>query len=130
MADAKMPRPVAILGNHLRSAAEVTAIVAQRTSVKLATTLPAIRLALVSNAKRGPEEWDALVQVECWAAKDETCDDIAVAVEHSLPALAGQRTSGYVVAADVRNVISSPDPETDGPRLIVTVELLIYATDT
>lgn len=129
MPDAAMPDPGLIVGTHLRAHPRVTALVDQRSSLRLATTMPAIRYAVTSNPKRGPEEWAPTVQVECWAVKDEQAWEIATAVASSLPDLPGVRATGQVVQADVTNVFTSPDPDTQRPRVIVLVSVLLFALD-
>lgn len=126
-----MPLARLIIGEHLRSHPAVTAHVGARSAVSLSSTLPAIRYALVYSQTPGPEEWRAHVQVECWAdvGQDETCDRTARAVVASLPDIPGESSSGYVVGTEVTNVFTAADPDTDQPRVIVLVTLLLYATD-
>jgi hypothetical protein len=118
-----------ILGEHLRSHALVTARVGTRSSESLSTTLPAIRYAIVATPKRGPEEWEPTGQVECWAATSADAERTARAVVASMADLPGQRSTGYVAAAEATNVFPSEDPETHRPRVIVLVSLLVYGTD-
>lgn len=129
MPDALMPDPNVIIGEHLRSHARVTALVGTRSSTKLATTMPAIRYTVTSNPKRGPEEWEPSLQVECWGTSEQGAEQLARAVEASLTDLPGARRTGEVAAAEATNAFPSPDPETDRPRVIVLVTLLLFALD-
>lgn len=129
MTDALLPDVDRIIGEHLRSNALVTALVGTRSSEVLSTTLPAIRYAVTATPKRGPEEWAPTAQVECWAVTDAAARRIARAVVAAVASLPGARTTGHVAAAEATNAFSSPDPDTKRPRVIVLVDLLVYATD-
>jgi hypothetical protein len=127
--DTLAPDPLKILGQHLRSSTLVTALVGQRSSLILSTTLPAIRYAVAANPKTGPDEWAPSAQIECWANDDAAASDLARAAAASINDLPGARSTGLVAEAEVTNIFSSPDPDTHRPRVIVLVALLVYATD-
>lgn len=130
-----LPDIIAVLRDHLRSAPGVTAIVAGRSSLALDQTLPAIRYAVPNRRRVGPQEWTSQVQVECWDeyGQDRAADELADAVVQSVPALAAEHrpAPGRVVidvcAASVSNVFPSPDNETGRPRVVVLLDLLLYA---
>lgn len=131
MPDALMPDAALILGEHLRSHRYVTAKVGARSSTTLAATMPAIRYAIASRPRVGPEEWAVRAQVECWAdvGQERAAEATARAVEASLPDLLGTRSTGEVAGADVTNAFPSTDAATKRPRVIVLLDLLVYALD-
>ncbi|MBP2323356.1 hypothetical protein JOF56_003741 [Kibdelosporangium banguiense] len=95
-----------------------------RVSTQLDSTLPAIRVTKVSD-REAPVSWEAtpIYQIEVWADDEFQAGALAWAIKNNWP------TAKRAVVLDAlvhgrwvdTDPISSPDPETELPRFLITV---------
>ncbi|MGI8682070.1 MAG: hypothetical protein ACR2JO_08065 [Mycobacteriales bacterium] len=127
MANALMPRTVALVNEWLKAQPAITAVCGKRISYALGGTYPAIRLADIGPITRGPEEALRRIQVECWADDYDTAERLAATVESVLPEAVGAWPSGYCAGGSVESgPFASPDPNSVRYRHQLDVALWLY----
>jgi len=118
------------LRNWLRADASVVALVGARTYVgalPLGAPLPALVIARVGGGMAGTDTYDhALVQVEAWAAGGAAAESLIATVVAALgtaPEMTALTATAQLMGADLNALVWAPDPDTDTPRYIATMDI-------
>ena len=134
VADTTLLRPwLGGLRDWLRAASAVTALVGTRTylgALPLGSPLPALVVSRVGGGMDGYTYDAAMIQVEAWAASGsqaETLITAAVTVLASAPEATALNASAQLMGARLNALLWFPDPDTDIPRYIATVDVDVRA---
>lgn len=124
--DPVAPPTLGIIGRFLRNHSAVTALVGTRSSLKLTSSLPAIRYSLVAGQPRQTWEYLPQFQVETWTTVDgeELAEEIALTVRAAWPDIVGRHGDALIAGYDVTvEPFQSNDPTTNRARFIQQVQL-------
>ncbi len=134
VADATLLRPwLNGLRDWLRASPAVVAIVGQRTylgALPLGSVFPALVVSRVGGGMDGYTYDAAMIQVEAWApggSQAETLITTAVTALASAPEGTVLSASAQLMGARLNALLWYPDPDTDTPRYIATMDVDVRA---
>ena len=122
-----LPSAVRLLVARAKANTALAAIQGTRVGSKLNATLPATRVQRVGGSV--PDTWEdnPVVQIEAWAADEETADLLARTWLDALPAMRHRAADGQVHSYSVQSVLFAPDDQnlSSNSRFIITARLLV-----
>jgi hypothetical protein len=104
----KLPSAEALVVSWLKSRPALTTIHGGRVGTRLKTTLPAIRVQRIGGAVVNDWEDHPVVQIECWAADEDTADDLSRTVVAELPTARGGQVKTYEIESGPYMVPDDP----------------------
>lgn len=119
-----LPSAEGVVVTWLKSRPALNAIHGGRVSTKLKPTLPAIRVQRIGGAVVNDWEDQPVVQLECWAADEDTADRLARTVVAELPTSRGGSVHTYEIESGPYMVPDDPALSTNS-RYIVDVRFVI-----
>lgn len=129
-----MPSPLfpdeeALVCEFLRRQPTIAAVVGDRVGTRLNAVFPCIRVTSLGGSTPEWYEWQSAVQVEAWAELyyQQTAKNLALAVMAVVFDLDANYAPQQVSSANIRNgPLFMPDPDTERPRYIVDIELVLH----
>ncbi len=123
------PDEEALVCDFLRRQPTISSIVADRVGTRLFPTFPCIRVTSLGGSTPEWYQWDASVQIEVWAdnLQQAAAKTLALAIVATVYDLDVTWDNTQLSSATIRNgPLYIPDPDTQRPRYIIDLELVLH----